>query len=402
MKVLFHTDEYYPTAQACSYRMQVFVDKFMELGDQVVVIASSANKDPDASDYREHAERIIYAPAVRMKKKTTIMRMLNNASFGLTSILASLKAGSVDVVITTSTPVLSSIPGWLISKIKGAMLVYDVRDIWPDVAIEMGSFSENSFYAKVFSHITTFMYKHADIITTVSPGKVTKIKSHLMRQTKEIEQIADKVVLVGNGFDESVENNSIDQDIIRQFGLDSKFTCVYIGNIGLAQGLGALLDIAKNTKHQDVQFLIFGKGAEKNVLEERAKEYGLKNLKFCGVVDHSKVTTILSNAKLSFIPLKNSNMRDSIPTKIYEALGIGCPVLLYAEGDSCKIIEETGFGRTVSPKHPELLVKAFDEMIDNYESILSNKAKAASLMHTKYSRQKIATSFEKLIRNFAR
>ena len=399
MRVLFHTDEYYPTAQACSYRMQVFVDKFMELGDQVVVIASGANKDSNTSNYSDHNERIIYAPAIRMKKKTTIMRMLNNASFGLTSVFASLIAGPIDVVITTSPPVLSSIPGWVISKIKRAKLVYDVRDIWPDVAIEMGSFSEESFYAKVFGRITSFMYRHADMISTVSPGKVNKIKSHLVHQAIKNKQIVDKIVLVGNGFDESVENNPIDQNVIKQFELDKKFTCIYIGNIGLAQGLGALLDIAKNTNHEDIQFLIFGKGAEKEVLEERAKKMGLSNVKFCGVIDHSKVTTLLSHAKLSFIPLKNSNMQDSIPTKIYEALGIGCPVLLYAEGDSCKIVEETGFGRTVSPKHPELLVKTFDEIIDNYECILSKKAKAVSLMHTKYSRQKIATTFEKQIRN---
>lgn len=77
-------------------------------------------------------------------------------------------------------PPLVSIPGWIIAKCKGAKLVYDVRDIWPDVALEMGSFVEGSIYCKVFRAITRFMYKHSDWVTTVSPGKVEKIKSHVI------------------------------------------------------------------------------------------------------------------------------------------------------------------------------------------------------------------------------
>ncbi len=195
----------------------------------------------------------------------------------------------------------------------------------------MGSFTEGSIYCKVFRTITRFMYKHADWVTTVSPGKVEKIKGHVISVggAKGGEAHVDKVKLVGNGFDESVENSTIDHDLIAQYELDKKFTCVYVGNIGLAQGLGALLDMAKQSKHKEVQFLLCGKGAEKDMLEQQAKERGLDNVHFCGVLPHEKVFTLLSYAKMSFIPLKNSNMKDSIPTKVYEALwnwlpGVAC------------------------------------------------------------------------------
>lgn len=146
------------------------------------------------------------------------------------------------------------------TAMSGEKLVYDVRDIWPDVALEMGSFAENSIYCKVFRAITRFMYKHADWVTTVSPGKVEKIKNHVISVggKKGGPDHVDKVKLVGNGFDESVENSSIDKELIAQYELDKKFTCVYVGNIGLAQGLGALLDMAEQSKHKEVQFLLFG------------------------------------------------------------------------------------------------------------------------------------------------
>lgn len=392
MKILIHTDEYYPTAQACSYRMRVLADAFIDQGNEVVVIASSTNIGAGNSEKRR--ETIFYSPTIRMKKKSTLWRMINNLSFGITSIFTAMKVGKIDLVITTSPPPLVSVPGWIIAKIKKAKLVYDVRDIWPDVAIEIGSFTEKSIYNKIFKVITRFMYKHADWIITVSPGKVEKIKQHVISLGKGKSSI-DKVKLVSNGFDESIEDSVIDSLLIKKYELDKKFTCVYIGNIGLAQGLGCLLDMAAKTKHKEVQFLLFGKGAEKELLEKRAKEMNLSNVHFCGVLPHEKVFTLLSYAKISFIPLKNSNMKDSIPTKVYEALGIGCPVLLVAEGDSCDIVEEAKMGRSISPDNIEKLVDVFDDMIEKYSVYSKNKIKAKKLMHEKYSRQKIAIKFEK-------
>ncbi len=396
LRILIHTDEYYPTAQACSYRMRVLADAFIDQGNEVIVIASSTNVGEGKVENRR--ETIYYSPAVRMKKKSTIWRMINNLSFGITSIFTALKTGKIDLVITTSPPPLVSIPGWIIAKIKKAKLVYDVRDIWPDVAIEMGSFTEDSLFSKIFKVITRFMYKHSDWITTVSPGKVEKIKQHVQSVGGKKCNI-DKVKLVSNGFDESVEDSEIDNSLIEQYELDKKFTCVYIGNIGLAQGLSSLLDVAAQSKHKEVQFLLFGKGAEKELLEKQAKEKNLDNVHFCGILPHEKVYTLLSYAKISFIPLKNSNMKDSIPTKVYEALGIGCPVLLVAEGDSCDIVEEAKMGRSVSPDDVDQLAIIFDHMVENYSEYSQNKIEAKKLMHEKYSRQKIAINFEKELHN---
>ncbi len=395
MKILIHTDEYYPTAQACSYRMRTMADVFIDLGNEVVVIASSANKGNGTVEQRR--EKILYSPTIRMKKKTPVMRMLNNLSFGFTSVFTALRAGKVDVAITTSPPPLVSISGWIIAKCKGAKLVYDVRDIWPDVAIEMGNFTEDSTYCKVFRCIARFMYKHADWVTTVSPGKVEKIKKYVISVggKKAGTNHVGKVKLVANGFDESVNNSAIDKELIARYELDKKFTCVYVGNIGLAQGLGALLDMAEQSNHKEVQFLLFGKGAEKDMLEQQAEKRGLNNVHFCGVLPHEKVYTLLSYAKISFISLKNSNMKDSIPTKVYEALGIGCPVLLVADGDSCDIVNESQLGRCVSPDHTEDLAEVFDEMVENYSAYSTQRTGAMKLMREKYSRQQVAIGFEK-------
>ena len=391
MRIIIHTDEYFPTAQACTYRMSVLADAFIKRGHEVTVIASSANKANGSVENRP--EKVLYAPTIRMRKKTNVMRLLNNLSFGITSVFTAIRAGKADVVITTSPPPLVSFGGWLIAKCKHAKLVYDVRDIWPDVALEMGSFSEDSIYCRMFRHITRFMYKHADWVTTVSPGKVEKIRAHV-QSVGGRKGNPDKVKLVGNGFDERILNARIDQALVEKYELDRRFTCIYIGNIGLAQGLDMLLRLAAESSQKDVQFLLFGNGAEKDKLARKAEELGLKNVHFCGVLPHAQVFTLLSYAKISFIPLKSAKMKDSIPTKVYEALGIGCPVLLVAEGDACELVHETQLGRCVSPEHPEQLADAFDEMVTHYSDYASHRDEAKRLMLEKHSRQQIALAFE--------
>ncbi|MBO7708374.1 MAG: glycosyltransferase family 4 protein [Thermoguttaceae bacterium] len=400
MRILIHCNEYYPNPVAGSYRMQVFAETFKALGNDVIVLTSSANKAAGTFDKEARKEKVVYSPAVSMRRKTTLKRLLNNISFGFTSIFTSLFVGKVDVVITTSPPALASIPGWFIAKFKRAKLVYDVRDIWPEVALEMGSFSERSFYCRVFRRITGFMYKHADVITTVSPGKFEKIKNHVIARPgrKSGPEHVDKIWLVSNGFDEGLLNSEFDQAIVDKYGLDKKFTCVYIGNIGLAQGLGTLLNLAAKTKHRDIQFLCFGMGAEREMLEKRVEDEGLTNIKFCGPIGRNKVFSVLSHAKISFVPLKNRNMTDSVPTKVYEGLGIGCPVFLVAEGDSAALIDETGLGRHVPPEELEKQVEVFDDMVDRYGELVPLKDKTARLVDDKYSRQKIAAEFEKKLR----
>lgn len=365
--------------------MKSFADVFAANGNEVTVITSSANKSN--GDFQLQKEKILFSPAIRMKKKTALMRMINNLSFAVTSVVTSLSAGKCDVVITTSPPPLVSISGWLIAKLKRAKLVYDVRDIWPDVALEMNSFGENSFYCKIFAAIASFMYNHADMVTTVSPGKVRKIKEKLSRNK-------EKVKFVGNGFDESILTSKIDTEFSKDYEFDNGFTCVYIGNIGLAQGLESVLDVAAATKHKDVKFLLFGTGAEKDNLEKKAKEAALNNVKFCGVIPHDKVFTILTRAQLSFISLKSAKMKDSVPTKIYEALGVGCPVLLVAEGDACTIVDESEMGYCVSPDNSGELVKVFDRIIDNYSQIYAKREYSKELIKRKYSRTCIANDFE--------
>lgn len=390
MRILIHTDEYLPSPGPCANRMKVFAQVLSQKGHQVQVLASAANKALGPAPQVPY--QIRYSFAFRIGNKSTLMRLMNNASFALSSFFASLFMGKADVVITTSPPPLISIAGYLIAKAKGAKLVYDIRDIWPDVAVEMGSFPKDSFYARVFGHIARFMYKRADLVTTVSKGKVQSLDKKMDAFGRP-----GRVMLVSNGFDVNTLGLPEDKEIQDRYKIREHFTCVYIGNIGLAQGLDTMLDLARDTRQQDAQFLVFGDGADRPRLQERANREGLANVHFCGMLEQVRVPSVLQAAKVSYIPLKSASMQDSIPTKLYEALGLGCPVLLLAQGDASRLLAETGLGESVSPEDAHLLPQTFDAMRDNYQQMMSHQKMAMQIIRDRYSRQAEVQKLEKAL-----
>lgn len=388
MRILIHTEEYLPTNLACAIRMDVFASQLRSHGHEVTVITGSNHRNKGSRN--QLPEGVIYAPTMKIRKKTTLRRMFSNLSFAVTSVFCALGAGPADVVISTSPPPLVSISGWLIAKMKRAKLVYDVRDIWPEVALEMGSFSEHSIYCRIFRRIADFMYRKAHLITTVSPGKAAYLRKKLCNS---------KVRLIANGYDlrnDACFDTAADTD---SYGMEDAFTCVYIGNVGMAQGLESILELAARTGNPHAKFLIFGDGARKEALEQEAGMRGLNNVRFCGPLPHSQVAAVLSRAKISYIPLKSSSMKDSIPTKLYESLAMGCPVLLAAAGDACDLLAECGLGRSVPPEDTAGIVAVFDDMAANHAQILCNREHAMALIRKKHSRQYAADLLEQELRD---
>jgi glycosyltransferase involved in cell wall biosynthesis len=365
-------------------RMNSFAEAFLNAHHQVSVIAPREKA-------KQKVKNIKYLPCpmLAQNKKSGIMRLISQLSFAICSLFVSLKAGKADVVITTTPPALISPAGWLISKFKRAFLIYDVRDIWPDVALEMGSFQKGSIYERLFRFVRDFMLKRADLVTAVSLGKVKKLSNYKYKSD---------VIFITNGFDKGFLKNEIDYNVVNQYNLADKFSCVYVGKIGLAQNLKQLLDIAELAQKEnfDVQFLLFGTGVEEKQLKNIVAEKKINNVIFCGKIPNSQVYTILKKANMCFVPLVNKNLTDSIPTKLYEALGVGCPVLLSACGDSADILNKTGLGIAVTPNDTLALWKAFCEMYKKGDWS-ENREKAMTMMNTVFSRQNAAEILEKEI-----
>ena len=381
MRVLIQMGDSYPDESPCAKRMRTFYDVFKKNGDEVIVLA------PKSVNSIEGTEGAVYCPTVPLKKKNSIYRFLNSYVMGMTSYHKAKKIKNVDVVVTTAPPPLINMWGKRIARQHKAKLVYDVRDVWPDVAWEMGSFSKDSIYSKIFGRIRNIMLKSADLTIAVSPGKVKKLKGYAPDK---------KIIEITNGLDEDFLKNSEDNEIVKKYGLDDVFTVCYIGNLGLAQGLRQLLEVAKKAQDDGInaQFLLFGSGAEEKLLKEYVADHKLESVRFPGRIPNKLMYTVLKHSKISFVSLVNENLRDSVPTKMYEAIGAGCPVLLAACGDAADILEKSGLGIAVRPNDQEALWEAFKKMHDDIETYEARREEALRYILTNYSRQKAAAKFE--------
>lgn len=356
----------------CTKRVRAFKEALRQRGFEVVIMA------PAIKGIEKDAE-VTYCFTVPLRKKNVFYRLANGLSFAVSSVCSLRKAGKIDIVLTTTPPALISMAGWVMAKIKHARLVYDVRDIWPDVALEMGEFTENSIYYKIFRYIRDFMLRHADLVTAVSDGKVSRLKEYAPQK---------RIVKIPNGFDVRFLENQLNGELYQKIKGNGRFTCVYTGNLGLAQGLKQLLDIARRAKEGlDADFLLYGSGAEEQELRAYVRELQLEHVFFGGRLSNQDIYTVLKAADISFVPLVNGNLKDSIPTKIYEALGIGCPVLLAAEGDAASVLKESELGIAVCPGRPEELWDAYLQLYWNRGQMERLKNYAAKLMEGKYSIQ---------------
>lgn len=384
MRILYLADTYRPARTACANRTAVLVDALRGAGHDVQVLASSDSLlgMPDGYDRPEYVTFFNTFPLV---EKTLVNRLRNNFGGAREAVRASRALGDFDIVICTTPPLMLTSSAVKIAREKRARLVLDVRDIWPDVAYEMGSFAPGSLYGRFFERVARRAYAVADLVVSVSPGKVEKLRRRVSN---------GRVVLVPNGIDEAFLENEEDSRLAERLRLGDGRTCVYVGNIGLAQGLGTLVDIAK--ARPDVRFLLFGGGADKAGLEARVGAEGIVNVEFCGRVDACGVYTVLRQAAVSYVPLVSSRLRDSIPTKMYEALACGCPVLLAASGDAADLLDACGLGKHASPEEPSALLVAFDWLMAHPFSD-EERAAASAWVIENHSRQRFAKLFVKEI-----
>ena len=388
MRILYLADSYRPSRSACANRTVVLVEELREAGHDVQVLTSSDSLIGASEDYRK-PDYVTFFRVFPLQEKTLINRLKNNFGGQRESVRLAKDMGEFDVVVCTTPPLLLASSAIKIARKKRARLVLDVRDIWPDVAYEMGSFTPKSLYGRFFEHLANRAYRFASLVVSVSPGKVKKLESRVSSASVE---------LIPNGIDESFLKGSEDKEIVESLRLNDGPICVYVGNIGLAQGLGTLLDIA--AVRPNARFLLFGTGADRAKLEARVVEEGLENVLFCGTIDAAGVRTVLAHAALSYIPLVSSKLRDSIPTKLYEALACGCPVLLAAEGDSADLLDESGLGLHVAPENGAALLDAFDQLIA-HPYIADVRIAASRWVVEHHSRQRFAASFAPMIESLS-
>lgn len=406
MRILFYTLIYLPDLEAASRRMSGLASNLANLGNSVDVVCGYPerinNKKRKYWFFQFFRKRkiddvnVYNYYTIPYNRKGNIRRLLNNFSFAFSSLWHLLCLRKYDIVFVTSPPLYISGFARFIAKVKHAKLVFDVRDIWPDIAIEMGYMHEGSFMYKTFHKLAKKMYKSASLITTVSEMKVLKLQ-------KQLFNYQDKIKLISNGVDPFFKDLEDDLDFLNEFQFDKFFSTIYVGNIGKAQDLDSFLWLAKkHLNDKNMRFFLIGEGVELARIMKIIAEDGLTNVIYVGKRNMNEVKTAYKYASLAYVSLINANLLDSVPTKLYEALFCGCPVLLSAMGESVDVLKTANLGKAITPGDFAGLCSSFCDIYEHYDEIIKNKEKAITYINSNFNRVEISKKLNEELHNILR
>lgn len=381
---------YKPNSDAAANRAFAFAKFFNNNGYKVHVITNGKSNEIENDN-----GVIIYRVKNKFRylKKTIINRFLDNLVFlrGCKKIIRKNKEQIKNSYYLASSPELIPSKAGIYAKKHGAKLIFDVRDIWPEVGIQMGAYGENSIFAKHFRRCANKMYENCDILTTVGNKKYQYLTKY------NNGKYSHKTFLVSNGVDLDDLDAPFDYSIIQKFNSHNKKIVSYVGNVGAAQGLDALIEIS--TEYPDLLFLICGKGKDLEKLQKNVSDKNITNVIFTGEINKLQALAVTKSSYISFISLSSKRMVDSVPTKLYESLGLGIPTFLVACGESAEILDETGLGVHTSPGHIPTIKDSFKAMITTHDKIINNKNKSIKLIRDKYSRQAACEALLELLKD---
>ena len=223
-----------------------------------------------------------------------------------------------DVVIVSSPPITVTVPGLVGAARHGARFVVDVRDVFPDIAIAMGVWKSDGFFARTIERFVRFLYSRADLVSVVTPTALSQIARRGVEPSR--------LVLARNAAERFPDVQALPP---RTNG----FTAVYAGNLGLTTDIDVLADAAKLVASDDISIEIVGDGAQRTRLDERVRSEGIRNLHLVGSLSRAGAMAKVASADVSIIPLRKG-IEESIPTKLYDALSVGCPVIVAAGGEA--------------------------------------------------------------------
>jgi colanic acid biosynthesis glycosyl transferase WcaI len=297
----------------------------------------------------------------------------------------------VDGVLAMSPPLTLGLTGWSIAVARRAPMVFNIQDVFPDVAIELGVLKGERVIAAA-KWLERLTYARADAVTVLSEdlreNVVAKVAAGAEAKVRVIPNFVDT---------EWITPQPRENSYRRELGIDGKTVVMYAGNIGMSQSLELMLAAATALAHDpEVEFVINGGGAARPGLEVAAR--GLPNVHFVDLQPRARLPEVLAAADIHVVPLKRGLGRSSVPSKTYSILAAGRPVLASVDPGTEveRIVEQSGAGVSVPPDDPEAFTKALTRLVAAPDEVARMGAAGRRFVEGWASPEAIAIQYEDL------
>ncbi len=401
VRILFLSHFYPPEMGGAAARISGLAKWLVKFGHEVTVITGYPNYPlgkiyPEYKNKKKRIEsidgvNILRAKVLPVSYGSFLVRLLNYFTLFFTAFWISIKKrNNFDIIIASSPPLTIGLLGLILSKIYKIPWIFDIRDIWPDVAVEAKMLKKNGIVHKLSKKLADYLYKQASYITPVTESKLIKIRKDVVPN--------DKISVVHNGVDFDIINNAKQKDWCIDLGIENKFILTYAGLIGIAQGVNVIIETAIRLKDvDDIHFLIVGEGVEKQILQDRVRKLELKNITFLPNQAKELIPSLLISSDIAIIPLVSDKLADAVPSKLLEAWACKLPVILVAGGEAADIVIKVQGGIVVSPNNVDGIKTAITKLKNSHESRDNFAKNGYEYVSRNFGRELLARKLEKVI-----
>ena len=368
MRILLLTDNYPPETNASALRCSAHAKRWAERGNHVNVVTSFPNFPSGRifAGYRQSLFRrelidgvdVVRVPTLVFANRGVVRRVLDFLSFMIAASIGSFFVQRADIVLATSPQFFAGVAGWLASRIHRCPFLFEVRDLWPDSIVAVEAMKEG-VGVRMIRRVEKFLYQQANLIVVVT---------HSSRDILVDRAIdPNKIIVITNGIDiDTLTPGAAAPELRQRLKMESKTVVSYIGTVGMAHGLQLILDAASEclSRLPDVQFMIVGTGSELGALRQQAERRGLANVTFVGQVPHAEIVNYWRLSDITLILLRDASLfRTVLPSKVFEAMATGTPIITNVRGELAGILESAGAGVVIEPNNSAALVDSIEELV---------------------------------------
>jgi glycosyltransferase involved in cell wall biosynthesis len=265
----------------------------------------------------------------------------------------------IDVLVASSPTLFSVVAAWVISRRLGVPFVFEVRDLWPAIFVDLGVI-RSRFVIRGLEGLELFLYRRSAAVVTVTEA--------FARNIRERGIDAAKTHVLPNGVDlDFFTPGPPDPGLRASLGPTATFVVLYCGALGISHALDRILDVAGLLRGDPrIHFLFVGEGAEKDALQARASSLGLGNVSFRPGVSRDHVPALYRSADVCLVPLRNVPLfRSFVPSKMFEILACARPIVASVAGEAAAILTASGAAIVVPPEDAEALSRAILRLADD-------------------------------------
>lgn len=399
MRLLIFTQHFFPETMATGRRASDLAQSLASRGHQVTVVAGMPNhpsslrlpfcRQATREESARGGYRIRRVSVFRSADPGSLKRVFTYATFMLSAAWRGIRERRPDVILALS-PLPTGLAALPAHWWHRAPLVFDLQDIWPDSALAIGVM-ERGWLLRVLRRVELFFYRRCAMVVGIAEG----FKRYLLNLGLAPQRLA----VIPNGVDWEMFAGALpSEELGRTERLNGEFLVGYIGNLGLAQRLDTVLEAAEQLRNEPVAFLLLGEGVDKQRLMAQARARKLEKVRFLSGVPREQVPSVLAACDALLVILHDDPLfRITIPSKIYEYMAVGKPILCSVGGEAAALVVESKCGLPVPPSDGNALAGSIRVLLADPSRCRAFGEAGAAAARANFARPVLMGAFAELV-----